>query len=258
MESASIESLQNPRIKHAVHLRQAKTRRKSQEFLIDGAVEIARAIAGGIELKSIYYSNTSQLDPSLAANKWLQRVSDPVLAKISYGQQNAPVAIAATPQRPLSNLSLRDSSLVLVLDRIEKPGNLGACLRSASACGADAVVLTNPVCELFNPNTIRASRGAVFSLPIAVSTVKEFRTSAATVGLRLIAARVDGEKSLWDCDFRVGSAIVFGSEAEGLGDDWKDGAGSFQIPMHARVDSLNVSISAAVTLYEAIRQRGKG
>jgi RNA methyltransferase, TrmH family len=255
MEFASIESLQNPRIKHAVRLRDAKTRRRSGEFLIDGAVEIARGLASGLDLKTIFYSAKSQLSADLATTRCLQLVSEQVLARISYGKQHAPVAIAVTPPRRLADLKLSKSSLVLVLDRTEKPGNLGACLRTASACGVDAVVLTNPVCELFNPNTIRASRGAVFSVPLAVvSPVSEFLELAKTTGLQLLAARVDGQHSLWDRDLCRGTAIVFGSEAHGLGSDWS-GVESFQIPMQARVDSLNVSISAAVTLYEAIRQR---
>lgn len=254
MESGTIESLQNPRIKHAVHLRQARTRRNSGEFLIDGAAEISRALAAGIALKTIFFSNRLQLSPELANSALLQAVSGQVLQKISYGNQQAPVAIADTPQSPISNLKLTSASLVLVLDRTEKPGNLGACLRSASACGVDAVVLTNPVCELFNPNSIRASRGAVFSVPIAIATVSEIRALSDSLGLQLLAARVDGQHTLWNRDFRVGTLVVFGSEAQGLGSDW-DGVDSFQIPMQDRVDSLNVSISAAVTLYEAIRQR---
>ncbi len=257
MDSTPIESLHNPRIKHALKLRSARARRKSGEFLIDGATEIRRALAAGIEITTIYCVSTEQLHGPLPAPGGLQLVSERVLVKLSYGEQSAaPVAVAKTPPLPLAALPLHSSSLVLVLDGIEKPGNLGACFRTAAACGVDAVVLTNPICELFNPNAIRASRGTVFSVASALSNPLEFRQLALELGLPVFAARVDGENRLWDCPFERGAAIVFGSEACGLQDDWLgDHLSTFRIPMAAEVDSLNVSISAAVTLYEAVRQR---
>lgn len=264
MDSASappvISSLQNPTIKSVVRLRDARGRRKAGEFLIDGNAEIARAIAAGYELALVFVEAGERVPAELQRLAVpLQPVTRAVLEKISYGERGAaPVAVARTPALPLSRLELSSSSLVLVLDRIEKPGNLGACLRTSAACGADAVILTDPVCEVFNPNTLRSSRGAVFTLPLAIASVDELFELAQSVGLKLWAARVDGSVGLWDCDFRGGCAVVFGSESKGLGDAWRrEQVQPFQIPMTARMDSLNVSISTAVTLYEAVRQRGR-
>jgi TrmH family RNA methyltransferase len=270
MESESLpvlQSMQNPRVKHAIRLRDSRFRRRSGEFLIDGLIEIERARAAGIALGTVFVldgdpSTSQRLLATAPQNALpLQPVSEVILQRMSYGEQSAkPVAIARTPRLELSHLRLTNRSLVLVLDRIEKPGNLGACLRTASACGIDAVVLTDAVCEVFNPNTIRASRGTVFSVPMAQCTAGEFVAQARSLELPLAAARIDGKADLWQCDFRGGSAIVFGNEAEGLGDEWRTyeeqgQCHSFRIPMHAQVDSLNVSTSAAVALYEALRQR---
>ncbi len=262
MDSASaplvISSLQNPTIKSAVRLRDARGRRKASEFLIDGNAEIARAIAAGYEVSVVFVEAGEKLPAELQRSAApFQSVTRAVLEKLSYGERGAaPVAVARTPALPLSQLKLSPASWVLVLDRTEKPGNLGACLRTSAASGVDAVILTDPVCEVFNPNTIRSSRGAVFTLPMAIASVEELLDFAQTLGLKMWAARVDGSSSLWDCDFTGGCAVIFGSESQGLGDDWRqEQVHAFQIPMSARMDSLNVSISTAVTLYEAVRQR---
>ncbi len=253
-----IKSLQNPTVKAVVKLRESRERRKLGQFLIDGNAEIERAIANGIDVLKVFVeADATHSVEFQSISDRLQLVSPDVLDRLSYGGKGAePVAIARTPNLSLAEIELGPHSLVLVLDRIEKPGNLGACLRTSVACGADAVILTNPVCEVYNPNTIRSSRGAVFTIPIAVSTTQQLIDEARQIGLGVWGARVDGDKELWSCDFRQGSAIVFGNEALGLGDDWRHAeVKSFQIPMSARMDSLNVSISTAVTLYEAVRQR---
>lgn len=260
-----IESPHNPLIKRVAKLRDSGARRKAQRFLIDGPREILLALKHGVRLECIFDDHAESSDaawmgevyatPAVAALR--QRVTTNTLERISYGQRaHWPVAVAVTPRLELSQLRITDRSLILVLDRTEKPGNLGACLRSASACGIDAVILSQPVCELFNPNTIRASRGTVFTLPIAVATASDSLSYCQRSGLPVFAARVDGRRELWDQDFRSGAALVFGSEATGLGDEWAgEDVRSFKIPMHGAADSLNLSISAAVTLYEAFRQR---
>ncbi|MCA9133971.1 MAG: hypothetical protein KDA45_12480 [Planctomycetales bacterium] len=253
--------MQNPKIKRVVRLREATARRKSHRFLIDGAAEIRLAHRCGIELETVFFDATDSADFSPAAwpelgPRW-QPVAGKVLSRMSYGQrEHCPLAVAVTPRMELGRLSLQPGSVLLVLDRTEKPGNLGACLRTAAACGVDAVVLTDPVCELFNPNAIRASRGAIFSLPIAVSNRRELQDLCQRVGIPLLAARVDGSGDLWQQDFRSGAALVFGSEAHGLGAEWQEAVEvAFKIPMRGVTDSLNLSISTAVTLYEVYRQR---
>ncbi len=255
-----ITSSHNPRIKEVRRLRESRQRRKSGLFLIDGAKEIRDAIAGGIQLQSLYCTE-EQLrgDQSLRQfpNESVCLVTPDILKRICYGQHDQlPVAVASAPSRLLEQLQLTQSSRVLVLDRTEKPGNLGACLRTAAACGIDAVVLTNPICEPYNPNTIRASRGAIFRVPIVVSVVDRLLAVASEQDLPLFAARVDARQTLWSCDLSKGFGVVFGNEAQGLLADWQHHAVTpFSIPMHQKTDSLNLSISCAVTLYESARQR---
>ncbi len=261
-ERPIIESVHNPRIKQAARLRDAKSRRKLNRFLIDGWREIELAVQFGVELETIFFSSDTT-HPSLAVagarrgfELQLQPVTAKVLERISYGQrQDTPVAVAVTPKFELQYVPWRPPQILLVLDRTEKPGNLGACLRTAAAAGVSAVVLTDPVCEPCNPNTIRASRGSLFSVPLAVTTCAEFQAYCRLHSIPCFTARVDASTDLWRQDFTAGAALVFGSEAQGLGVDWQgDALRSFSIPMQGAPDSLNLSNSAAISLYEAVRQ----
>lgn len=257
----TITSPTNPKVKQTLRLRQSSERRQTGHFLIDGRREIELAIAHGFRVETVFFSESD----SAVASDWpeglqlaqRQMVSSAILQRLSYGQRgDTPVAVAQRPQLGLARLKLDATSLILVLDRTEKPGNLGACLRTASACGVHAVVLTDPICEIFNPNAIRASRGTVFTIPMAVATPEELIAFCAARSLHVLTARVDGSHRLWDCTFTGGSAIVFGNESQGLGANWDHPqVDSFSIPMSGVADSLNLSISAAVTLYEAVRQR---
>ncbi len=259
----TIESIHNPRIKHTVRLRDSAARRDSGRILIDGEREIALACRSGIVLETIFVgSDRASLDAMRRACEGdiedrLQPVSSRVLDKICYGQRAAaPVAVALTPQRDLSDWQWTAAELWGVFDQTEKPGNLGACLRTASACGVAGVILTDPVCEPFNPNAIRASRGTIFALPLLVTTRQEFQACCRSQGVPVWAARVEAVEPLWSEDFRSGGAVVFGSEAHGLEPQWRGAdCRDFSIPMHGASDSLNLSISAAVTMYEALRQR---
>lgn len=263
----TIESVQNPRIKQALRLRDAGTRRQTGRFLIDGDREIALAQRHGIELEVVFVAaGHTPLTHSSAATELqqsvslaLQPVSPAVLGKLSYGQRGAEsVAVAKTPRRTLSSFQWHSSQLLLVLDQTEKPGNLGACLRTASACGVAAVILTDPVCEPYNPNAIRASRGTIFSLDLLIGSRDEFLACVQAQRIPLFAARVDARQELWQQDFSSGGAVLFGSEAHGLGSQWElPEVRPFTIPMQGVTDSLNLSISTAVTLYEALRQRQK-
>lgn len=252
-----IRSHSNPRVKEAIRLQKSKARRKSGKFLIDGLKELQLAIANNFPIETVYYSGER---PQLSLQRdAMQEVTPKILERLSYGQRaDSIVAVAVAPSDCFAkkNVSLDSQSLVLVLDETEKPGNLGACLRTASACGVKAVILTDPICEILNPNTIRSSRGAVFTVPIALATKTELASMCKSNGLQLLCARVDGCPSFWECDFKSGCAIVFGNEAKGLDSSWDEVATvSFSIAMEGAPDSLNLSISAAVTLYEAIRQR---
>ena len=264
-----IESLQNPRIKQVIRLRDASTRRKLGRFLIDGWREIELAMRHGVQIEALFAHgmdhleestvspSSAPLDPAAVA-RVMQTVSPKVLERIGYGQRSdAPVAVAVTPRFELQRIEWERPQILLVLDRTEKPGNLGACLRTAAAAGVAAVILTDPICEPCNPNTIRASRGSLFTVPLAVTSGVEFRNFCAAHQLPCFAARVEAPIDLWQQDFRQGGAILFGNEAHGLGRDW-EGAPQmhgFTIPMRGTPDSLNLSISSAISLYEAVRQQ---
>ncbi len=258
----TIQSPQNQQIKQVTKLRDASTRRETGYFIIDGAPEIERALADEFQIDCLYFAGeeTSKFGSLIdrLTPEQLQPVSSAVMRKLAYGdRESGLVAVAKTPTLEIERLQFSNKKpLILVLDRIEKPGNLGACLRSAAATGADAVILTNPICDVFNPNAIRASRGCLFSVPLAVATCDEVLQLCARCKIPVYTARVDGEIDFWKADFRGGAAIVLGNEAAGLPEGWNSSrCKSIVIPMCDDTDSLNVSISAAVTLYEAIRQR---
>ncbi|MBX3423847.1 MAG: hypothetical protein KF752_20005 [Pirellulaceae bacterium] len=263
-QQVAITSSHNPFFRYCLRLRLNRQRRKAGQFLIDGTAEIARAHRGGIQLLHLLVDGDQQLDDSLApllgdsSAVQIHTLSRPLMDKLSYGQADGrPIAVAQEPELLLDRLSLQQHSLILVLDRTEKPGNLGACMRSAAACGVDAVVLTDPICDPFNANAIRASRGTMFRTPLAQATCEQFLMLAASIELPVFAARVQSHVDLWQLDLSRGGAIVLGNESQGLGPDWqRELVTDFRIPMSDRADSLNLSISAAVTLYESVRQRG--
>ncbi|MCA9195780.1 MAG: hypothetical protein KDB03_28625 [Planctomycetales bacterium] len=249
-----LSSVQNPQVKQLCRLRTGSQRRKHGLFIIDGAMEILKAVEAGIGIQQVFSTTALNWLPKPMQDR-LQLVSLEVMSKIAYGERSDQVlALARTPELSLENIPFSRNGFYLVLDQTEKPGNLGACLRTASACGVDAVILTSPICEIFNPNAIRASRGAIFTLPLAVSHREELTLLLEQQQIPCWLARVDGSKSLWQCKLDTGCAIVFGNEAHGLGPEWQ-GADSFRIPMATTTDSLNLSISVAVTLYETLRQR---
>ncbi len=258
-----ITSSQNPLFRHCLRLRDNRKRRRSGQFLIDGTVEIQRAFQAKFQIDTLMMCPRLPLAKPLSEivethpNITLQPIAQPLMDRLSYGQNSLqPIAIAREPNLSLELLDLDDRSLVLILDRVEKPGNLGAVVRSAVACGATALILTRPICDPFNPNAIRASRGAIFQLPVAETTPELASQRLQSIGLTTFAACVEGGCGLWQLPLSGGAALVFGNEKQGLDEQWlRDEVARFTIPMQNEIDSLNLSISAAVTLYEAVRQR---
>jgi TrmH family RNA methyltransferase len=181
-----------------------------------------------------------------------------VLERLAYGDRSeGVVATIAVPDLSLEALVLPADPLVVVLEGVEKPGNLGAVLRSADGAGADAVIVADPRTDLFNPNAVRASLGTIFTVPVAAAPSTDVRRHLASEGLRILAARVDGSQAYTKVDMRGPLAIVLGSEAGGLTGAWTgEDVVPVRLPMLGVADSLNVSIAAAVLLYEARRQRG--
>ena len=260
-----ITSLTNPRVKAAVRLRDRRERDETGLTIVDGAREILRAIDRGVEVAEVFVSRglvrspdardaTARLD---AAQAPVRDVSDAVLAKIAFGDRSdGIVAVVRTPSTSLNEIALQTDPLVVVVERVEKPGNLGAILRTAAGAGVDAVVAADARTDLFNPNAIRASLGSIFSIPLASASSAEVLDWLAAHGVAPIAARVDADTHYTDVDLRGPVAIVLGSEADGLTEAWSDPrVTSVRIPMRGIADSLNVSVAAAVLLYEAVRQR---
>ncbi|MCS7304433.1 MAG: RNA methyltransferase [Thermoguttaceae bacterium] len=261
-----ITSLQNPRIKSALRLRSGRQRRKQGRFLIDGLREISRAIQAGIHLIEGFLcphqADSSELQKLLelwaGTGAPLWQVSPAVMEKLAYGKrQEGLVAVAEIPSRSLEELVLPAQPVVAVLEAVEKPGNIGAVLRSADGAGLSAVLLAECPADPWNPNCIRASLGCVFSMPIAAGRSQQILAWLRRQGVRMYAARVDGAILYTDADLRPPAAIILGSEAQGLSSLWTGpDIQAIRIPMCGEADSLNISVAAAVLFYESLRQRG--
>jgi len=256
----TITSLQNPRVKSAVKLRDRSGRDKQQQIIIDGRREITRALKAGVQIVEVFYPEEDQVDSLLvqaqAAGVDLLPVSAAVLQKLAYGERTGGiVAVAATPVRSLRDLPA-DLQLVAVIEGAEKPGNLGAILRTADAAGVGAVIFAAGGTDLYNPNAIRASLGAIFTVPVCSATSREALDWLRARRFHILAARVDGAIDYSLAAYTGTTAILLGSEAHGLSDLWQgDDVTAIKLPMLGRVDSLNLSATAAVLFYEALRQR---
>ncbi|MGE3243851.1 MAG: TrmH family RNA methyltransferase [Pirellulales bacterium] len=270
MNEPVITSRQNPRVKEAVRLREGRERRQSGRHLIDGEREIRRAVEAGVRPLMAFVCETGSggsekrlLEPLLAEKgAEILSVTAEVFEKLCFGEreQTGVVVVAETPRRGLSELErkLPPQPLLAVIEGVEKPGNVGAILRSADAAGVDGVIVADGATDLFNPNTIRASLGTVFKTNVVEATAAETIAWLRVRGLRVVAARPEATVEYTSADLRGGVAMVLGSEAEGLTDAWRSvGAEAVRLPMRGIADSLNVSTTAAVLFYEAVRQRVK-
>ncbi len=260
-----ITSRQNNRVKAAVKLRSGRQRAKQGRFLIDGGREIGRALDAGISFLAAFVC--PELCRLAETNDVLARlprtaavvseVTPDVWEKLRFGERDdGLLVVAETPARSLDQLDLPPQPLVAVLEGLEKPGNVGAILRTADGAGLDAVIVADGHTDLFNPHTIRASLGTVFAPQVCVAATAETLTKLATWQLPIVAAQPAAEQIYTDFDFRRGAAIVLGSEAQGLSAAWQEEQIiSLSLPMHGLADSLNVSATAAALFYEAVRQR---
>jgi len=260
-----ITSRQNARVKEAAKLRSARQREKQGRFVIDGAREVLRAIEAGVEIVEAFVCEPRCTDEEAQAaaarlarsNAAVATVTEEVFEKLRFGERASGVlAVARKPAWSLAQLKLPAAPLVAVLEGLEKPGNVGAVLRSADGAGVDAVVVADPRTDLFNPNTIRASLGTVFDANVCTATVEETLAWLRALNVPIFAARPDAELLYTEADYGQGAAIVLGSEAEGLTYRWRDaGVTGVKLPMRGMADSLNVSATAAVLFYEVQRQR---
>lgn len=263
---AEITSLKNPRVKQAVKLRVGRNREKQGRFLIDGLREIERAMDAGLVMKELFVCLTqcgeetpgALMDRCSELGAEVLPVTPEIFRRIAFGNRSEGLlAVASMPRWTLAELkNLPANPLVAVIERVEKPGNLGAILRSAEGAGFDAAIVADPATDFFNPNVIRASMGALFTLPVAGAAADETARWLQRQGIRLVAAHVDGPIPYWQADFTGPTAIVLGSEASGLSSVFSGGKVTrVGLPMLGAVDSLNVSAAAAVLFYEALRQR---
>ena len=264
--SLLIDSPANPRIRAAAALRERREREATGMTLVDGGREARRAIEAGADVDTAFVCTallTSE-DAREAVNalakargrRELVAVSERAFEKLAYGDRADGILLVVRPRvRSLDDLELPATPLVVVTEDVEKPGNVGAILRSADGAGADAVIAVGGT-DLFNPNVIRASVGTVFSMPVAAAPAAEVAAWLAARGVRVVATRVDSPTLHADADLRGPVAIVLGSEADGLSAAWSGGhVESIRLPMEGVADSLNVSAAAAILLYEAWRQR---
>lgn len=253
-----IESLQNPLIKRIVVLRDAKVRREQSLTIVDGKREIERAIKAGADAHTIIYC------PELLGEKLMLKtkaecveVSAKVFEKIAFGDRHDGVlAIVKYHTKSVADIKLPKTPLVVILEAVEKPGNLGAIIRTCDSAGVDALFIADPKTDVYNPNVIRASVSTVFSLPIAVGTNEAITAVLKQHHIKTAAAIVGAKSAYTDANLKGPLGIILGSEDQGLSDFWQKHCDMrVMIPMRGLADSLNVSVCAAVMIFEAIRQR---
>lgn len=259
-----ITGLQNSRIKNIVKLSKAKERRAQNLFTIEGARELSLALSAGYEIDSVFicpelFAKTDYPDVlnNVPPTRKIE-VSEAVFEKVAYREGSDGLITLARPKKHnLNNLPLSKNPFIIILEAVEKPGNLGAILRTADAAQADAVIVCDPTTDLYNPNAIRSSVGCLFTVPIAVCSSQEALNYLQEKKIKIFAAELQASKWYQDTDFTQSSAIIMGTEADGLTNFWLDNADArIKIPMRGKIDSLNVSVSTAILTFEAMRQRG--
>ena len=271
MEETIITSVQNAKIKHVVALQQKSSlRREEGLFVVEGQREIEHCKACGYEVVETFWrKDEGERRKDISSSDIL--VTSQVYEKMAYrGSTEGVIAVVKCKEHTLSTirssfaglqgknyqLSTKNNPLVVVLESVEKPGNLGAILRSAEAAGIDALIVCDPLTDMYNPNVIRASIGGVFCVPTAVCSSQECIAFLKEHGIKILTAQLQDSYEYYDYDMTQGTAIVMGTESTGLTNQWREAADAhIRIPMLGRLDSLNVSVSAAILMYEAVRQR---
>ena len=284
MRTEVITSAQNPKIKNLLLLQEkSKARREQGLFVVEGRRELEHCLEAGFTIRTLFVcpeiTGASALDSAdiyfsgrcpknqISAPSFLRHPShteasvieipEQLYRKVAYRESTEGIiAEVEYKSLKLEDLQLPENPLVMVLESVEKPGNLGAVLRSADAAGVDAVIFCDPLTDLYNPNLIRASIGAVFTVPTVAASSEETIAFLKARGIQILTAQLQDSSLYYDVDMRRGTALVMGTEATGLTDLWRQAASAhIRIPMLGRLDSLNVSVSAAILLFEAVRQR---
>lgn len=256
MRVEAITSAQNPKLKTLLALQEkSRLRREMGLFVVEGRRELEHCAAAGFEVETVFYC--PEICGFVPDYKHIVDVPRYIYEKIAYrGGTEGIIAEVRARELRLEELRLSSHPLIVVLEGVEKPGNLGAVLRSADAAGADAVVICDALTDLYNPNLIRASIGAVFTVPVVCTSSEEAIRWLKANNIRIFTAQLQDSALYYDADMTRGTAIAIGTESTGLTDGWREAADAhIRIPMLGRLDSLNASVSAAILLYEAVRQR---
>ncbi len=273
-----ITSTSNPKLKRLLALQEKSSlRRETGLFVGEGRRELEHCLAAGYEIDTLFVCpevavatvgssaerrgtlGAAPLTDILPAGKTFE-VSRQAYEKVAYrGSTEGVIAEVKAKNLTLGDLHLKDNPLIVVLEGVEKPGNLGAVLRSADAAAADAVIVCDPLTDLYNPNLIRASIGAIFTVPTVACSSEEAIAWLKNNDIQILTAQLQDSSLYYDTPMTAGTAIVMGTESTGLTQQWRDAADAhIRIPMLGRLDSLNVSVSAAILLFEALRQRQPG
>lgn len=256
MRVETITSAQNPKIKTLLSLQEKSRLRKEMGlFVVEGQRELEHCVNAGYEVDTVFYC--PEICGFVPDFPHIVDIPRQLYEKIAYREgTEGIIAEVRSKKLSLADLELPENPLVVVLESVEKPGNLGAVLRSADASGADAVLICDPHTDLYNPNLIRASIGAVFTVPVVCCDSVEAISWLKDNGISIYTAQLQDSSWYYDTDMRRGTAIAIGTEATGLTDLWREAADAhIKIPMLGRLDSLNASVSAAILLFEAVRQR---
>ncbi len=258
-----LESIHNPRIKNIISLQQkSKTRKKQNAFVVEGIREMELALESDFELIEIYYSesvfNKNRLLEKIPLKKQF-KISQELFEKITYRNTGGILAIFKTKSIELENLKLKENPLILVLEGVEKPGNLGAVLRTADAACVDLVMVCDPVIDLYNPNVVRSSVGCLFTVPLIKTTSEKalqwLKENEITIYTTYLHKKT---VSLYNTDLTKKTALVMGAESTGVSSKWiAHSDKTIKIPMQGKIDSLNVSNATAICVFEAARQRSQ-
>ena len=268
MKTEIITSPQNPKIKMLTELQEkSKARRKEGLFVVEGHRELLHCISVGYEVHTLFVcmdilteAALSEIEDAISEKNGrcgCFSIPKQIYEKVAYrGSTEGVIAEMKCKNHKLEDLRIKENPLVVVLESVEKPGNLGAILRSADAAGVDAVIVCDPLTDMYNPNLIRSSIGGIFTVPTAAATSDEAIKWLKDNNIKIYTAQLQDSEWYYETDMATGTAIVMGTEATGLTEVWRRAADAhIKIPMLGRLDSLNVSVSAAILMYEAVRQR---
>lgn len=266
MKTDIITSAQNPKIKMLMDLQEkSKSRRREGLFVVEGSRELLHCISAGYSVHSLFICDDilsedvlTEIGEALDGRQFgCFSIPKHIYEKVAYrGSTEGVIAELRCKSHRLEDLCIKDNALVVVLESVEKPGNLGAILRSADASGVDAVIVCDPLTDIYNPNLIRSSIGGIFTVQTAAASSEDTIKWLKDKNIKIYTAQLQDSEWYYDTDMTKGTAIVMGTEATGLTDVWRKAADAhIKIPMLGRLDSLNVSVSAAILMYEAVRQR---